>query len=77
MGLARLGVKKIILLDKDVVDTSNMNRQILYKPTDVGLNKAITARERLIENHVVGDNTEVEAHQMCALKNFEKVIELI
>ena len=26
MGLARLGVKKMILLDKDTVDISNMNR---------------------------------------------------
>jgi sulfur carrier protein ThiS adenylyltransferase len=25
MGLARLGVKKIIMLDKDVVDASNLN----------------------------------------------------
>ena len=77
MGLARLGVKKIILVDKDVVDISNMNRQILYRITDVGLNKATTARERLIENHVVSDKTEVDAHQICALKNFDKVIELI
>ena len=77
MGLARLGVKKIILVDKDVVDISNMNRQILYRITDVGLNKATTARERLIENPVVSDKTEVDAHQICALKNFDKVIELI
>ncbi len=26
MGLARLGVSKIILVDKDVVDITNMNR---------------------------------------------------
>ena len=26
LGLARLGVKKIILLDKDTVDITNMNR---------------------------------------------------
>ena len=26
MGLARLGVKKIILIDKDTVDITNMNR---------------------------------------------------
>ena len=62
MGLARLGVKKIILLDKDTVDTTNMNRQILYKLTDIGLPKATTARERLIDQHVVSENTEVEAH---------------
>ncbi len=30
LGLARLGVKEMILVDKDVVDYSNLNRQILY-----------------------------------------------
>ena len=77
LGLARLGVKKIILIDKDVVDLTNMNRQILYKLTDVGLEKATTAKERLIENHVVSEKTEVVAHQMCALVHFDKVVELI
>ena len=30
MGLARLGVGKLIMIDKDVVDVSNLNRQILF-----------------------------------------------
>lgn len=36
MSLARLGVKKLILVDKDVVDTSNLNRQILFSKDQVG-----------------------------------------
>ena len=55
MGLARLGVKKIILIDKDTVDITNMNRQILYTLQDVGLPKATTARQRLMEQHVVSE----------------------
>ena len=55
MGLARLGVKKIILLDKDTVDITNMNRQIMFKLSDVGKPKAETARINLIENHIVSD----------------------
>ena len=62
LGLARLGVGKIILLDKDVVDISNLNRQVLFRATDVGKEKATIAKERLIENHVVSDKTQVEAH---------------
>lgn len=62
MGLARLGVKRIILIDKDTVDVTNLNRQILYKLSDVGLPKATTARKNLIEQHVVSDKTQVEAH---------------
>ena len=62
MGLARLGVKKMILLDKDTVDVTNMNRQILYKLSDVGKPKSTTAKERLEEQHIVSENTIVEAH---------------
>ena len=69
-----MGVKKIILLDRDVVDLSNLNRQILFTKEDVGKPKAITGKERLIENHVVGDKTEVEALQMCALKNWPEIV---
>ena len=49
MGLARLGVKKIIMLDKDVVDASNLNRQILFRPEDVGLPKSTQGKIRLEE----------------------------
>lgn len=77
LGLARLGVKKIILLDKDTVDLTNLNRQVLFKLSDVGLDKATTAKERLLENHIVTDKTEVVAYQMCALQNFGKVVELV
>ena len=49
MGLARLGVKKIIMLDKDVVDASNLNRQILFRLEDVGLPKATQGKIRLEE----------------------------
>ena len=48
LGLARMGVGKIILLDKDVVDLSNLNRQILFAKEDVGKPKAATAKERLL-----------------------------
>lgn len=76
-GLARLGVKKIILLDKDTVDISNMNRQTLYRLSDVGRDKATTAKERLEEHHVISELTTVEAHQMDALKNWDKIVNFV
>lgn len=30
MALCRLGVKKLIMVDKDVVEKSNLNRQVLF-----------------------------------------------
>lgn len=36
MNLLRLGLKKLIIIDYDVVDIHNLNRQIMYGPEDVG-----------------------------------------
>jgi len=47
--LAAAGVGKIVLADKDVVELSNLNRQILYREKDVGSSKALSAQEKLQE----------------------------
>ncbi len=36
LQLCRLGVRKIYLIDKDVVDVHNLNRQILFSKEDIG-----------------------------------------
>lgn len=77
LGLARLGVKKIMLLDRDVVDESNLNRQLLFKLSDVGKPKAEVGRDNLIADHVVSNKTEVVAYQMDALPNWPTVIKLV
>lgn len=45
--LARLGVKKMIVVDGDVFDASNLNRQLLSDEAGLGLNKAEVAKERI------------------------------
>lgn len=47
--LAAAGVGKITLLDPDVVDVSNLQRQVLYTSADAGQPKATTAARRLRE----------------------------
>lgn len=42
-----MGVGKLIVLDKDVVDVHNLNRQTLYTPEDLGKPKAETAKMRI------------------------------
>ena len=69
-----MGVKKIVLLDKECVELSNLNRQILFTKEDVGKPKALAAKERLLANHVVGDHTEVVALQMDALTNWQAIV---
>ncbi len=45
--LAAAGVGRITVVDPDTVDTSNLQRQVLYGADDVGSNKAEAAARRL------------------------------
>ena len=45
--LAASGVGRLVLCDFDTVDATNLGRQILYGPDDVGQSKAEVARRRL------------------------------
>jgi molybdopterin/thiamine biosynthesis adenylyltransferase len=45
--LAAAGVGRIVLVDPDVVDRSNLQRQVLYAEADVGRPKVAAAAERL------------------------------
>jgi len=47
--LAAAGVGHIGLVDFDVIDYSNLQRQILYNTEDVGKSKVETAKERLLK----------------------------
>jgi molybdopterin/thiamine biosynthesis adenylyltransferase len=47
VGLAEGGVRSLTLVDGDVVETSNLHRQPLYGPEDVGRPKVEVAAERL------------------------------
>ncbi|MBI3034138.1 ThiF family adenylyltransferase [Candidatus Woesearchaeota archaeon] len=46
--LVRAGIGKLVLIDRDVVEDSNLQRQILYSAGDVGKAKAAAARESLL-----------------------------
>jgi molybdopterin/thiamine biosynthesis adenylyltransferase len=75
VNLLRLGIKKLIILDYDVVDIHNMNRQLLYSVNDIGLPKV----ECAVQNskfHNVG-KTEVVSFHGNALTNWKKVVEFV
>jgi molybdopterin-synthase adenylyltransferase len=46
-ALACTGIGRLDLVDGDLVETSNLNRQILYRPADVGSSKAEVAADVL------------------------------
>ncbi|WP_247268930.1 MULTISPECIES: HesA/MoeB/ThiF family protein [Pseudomonas] len=58
--LVALGVHHLTILDFDTIELSNLNRQILYKETDVGMPKVATARRRLLE---FNSHLDITAHE--------------
>jgi adenylyltransferase/sulfurtransferase len=75
LSLARLGVGRIILIDKDVVEISNLNRQVLFSHEDVGKPKAEVARDKILKEHLIDKEAKVEAYVFDAVKNWNRVVE--
>lgn len=59
-ALARAGVGSLILVDKDEVDESNINRQIIATHDTVGKPKVEVAKERILS---INPNAKVETYQ--------------
>ena len=59
--LAAAGVGRIGLIDDDVVDASNLQRQVLYSTADVGRPKTEVATERI---RALNPDVEVVPHRM-------------
>lgn len=57
--MVRLGFGKLILIDSDVVEESNLNRQLFAVESSVGKAKTLAARQRL---SAVNQKTVLEAH---------------
>ena len=72
MYLAAAGVGRLGILDFDVVDESNLQRQIIHGTRDVGRPKIESARDRLhdINPHVQLDTYEIRLTSDNALKLF-------
>jgi len=70
--LARLGIKKMFILDYDVVDMSNLNRQILFSKKHVGMPKVEAAADG-IKAHIIGA-TEIETMHLNVVTNWPKVV---
>ena len=49
MYLATSGIGTLVLCDHDVVEMSNLQRQIIHKNNDIGRNKTISAVETVLE----------------------------
>jgi adenylyltransferase/sulfurtransferase len=56
--LVRAGIGHVVLIDRDLVELHNLQRQILYSEEDVDRPKAVAAAEIL---HTINSSVEIEA----------------
>src|SRR5438105_14778366 len=63
--LAAAGIGILGIVDNDIVDLSNLHRQLLHGTNDIGRKKADSARERL---HGINPKIEINIHptRLCA-----------
>jgi molybdopterin/thiamine biosynthesis adenylyltransferase len=71
--LARIGVGKLTLVDGDSFDDSNLNRQILSSPTNLGRPKAKVAAERVSDINPAVETCPVET--FFTGQNGEKILQ--
>jgi adenylyltransferase/sulfurtransferase len=60
MYLAAAGIGRLGIVDFDVVDASNLQRQIIHGTKDVGRPKIASARDRIKD---INPNVEIETHE--------------
>ena len=60
MYLAAAGVGRIGIVDFDVVDFSNLQRQLLHSTTDVGRSKLASARDRI---HALNPHVQIDTYE--------------
>ncbi len=70
--LAGIGPKKIIIVDYDNVEESNLGRQLLYRESDIGTSKVESAAKAISE---INKNIVIEAHNK-KIEKPEDVLEL-
>jgi len=69
--LARAGIGELILIDRDVVELDNLQRQALYNEDDVGNVKA-----EAIKNHLGKINSEVKVRALVMDLDYKNINEI-
>ena len=71
-GLARAGIQNFLLVDKDEVDVTNINRQIIATTKTVGIPKVEVAKQRILD---INPNANVETIQEFFLPESSEIID--
>ncbi len=71
-NLARAGVGKITIIDRDFVELNNLQRQMLFDESDVGSPKAVAAAEK-----ISAVNSEIEVKPVIKDLNYSNIEEIL
>ncbi len=71
-ALARSGIQNLIIIDKDVIDITNINRQLLATHSTIGKSKVDVAKERILD---INPNCNVTAiKEFVSKENIENML---
>ena len=71
-GLVRAGIENFILVDKDEVDITNINRQLIATTKTIGEPKVEVAKKRILE---INPNANVEIYKEFFLPETEGILD--
>lgn len=71
-ALARAGIGNFILVDNDIIDETNLNRQIIATTKTIGKVKVEVAKERILE---INPNAKVEVYQEFFMPNSNGILD--
>ena len=60
-SLVGMGISKLVGLDYDKVEISNLNRQFLYSQDDIGMHKTVAIKKRITN---LNPEVEIEVHNL-------------
>ncbi len=75
LAFARLGIGKITIVDLDLVEKSNLNRQLLYSKNDVGRQKVESAMTQLSSVHSL--YSQIEGHDFNIFQDWLRFVKLV
>jgi molybdopterin/thiamine biosynthesis adenylyltransferase len=74
MALCRLGISTLFIVDRDKVDPSNLNRQILFNLNQISQSKAVAAKETLDKQHNL--RSTIHAYHLDAVSSWSEIVKL-
>ena len=71
-ALARAGIGNFVLVDNDIIATSNINRQIIATHKTIDMPKVEVAKQRILE---INPNTNIEIYQKLFMPETEGILD--